>query len=231
MSLFKNLSNDASIKQDQDNISNNQYGPWETNVYDVVIDLVYLDESPGGAINTNFVFKTQDGNTLKQTIYISSGKEKGQLNYSVRADGGKYYLPGFVTANDIALLTVGNELLELEPEMKVISIYNKELSKVAPTKREVLTELLGQEVTLAVKRVTKDKYNSPGETVTINEIAKVFRTSDKKTSNEIKSESEATFYEKWKEKNAGKDVIKTGEKEPVKPTEDKPPVKKLIFNK
>lgn len=204
MTTFKNLTIDSSIEQDKDTLGGSKFSPWESGIYDAAIDLAYVDESKGGATGISFVFKTQEGKELRKTIYVTSGKEKGQLNYYVNKDGIKKYLPGFIQANDICLLAVGEELSDLETETKVLSIYNKEQGKEVPTKKEVLISLLGKDITLGVTKVIEDKYNAPGETRIINDISKVFRTSDRMTANEIRSEAKvAEFHTAWVEKNTG----------------------------
>ena len=231
MSLFKNLTVSSDIEQDKDTLGTSKFAPWESGAYDVVIDLAYVEESKGGAMGVNFVFKTQDGKELNQTIYMTSGKEKGQLNYYVSKDGAKHYLPGFTLVNDICLLTLGEEIKDLETETKVLSIYNYDAKKELPTKKEVLTDLLGKDVTLGIQKVLEDKYNKPGETRTVNVISKVFREADKKTTNEVRSESAAEFYPTWVEKNAGILVNKVGKSKQETPfaPDDKP--KKSLFSK
>lgn len=205
MSIFKKLATDTSIELDKDTLgSGSKFGPWESGVYETVIDLAYVDESKGGAISVNLTFKTQEGKELRQTIYITSNKEKGQLNYYVTPEGVKKYLPGFTTINDLCLLTVGEELSDLETETKVLSLYDHAARKEVPTKKEVITELMGKDITLGVVKVIEDKFNAPGETRTVNEISKVFRSTDQMTSNEIRAEeTEATFCKEWAEKNTG----------------------------
>jgi hypothetical protein len=232
--MFKKLATDATIEADKDTLGGSKFGPWDSGVYDAVIDLAYVEESKGGAIGINFTFKTQEGKELKQTIYVTSGKEKGQLNYYVGKDGNKHYLPGFTVANDICLLANGEELSDLETETKVLSIYSHDAGKEVPTKKEVLTDLIGKDITLGIQKVIEDKYNSPGETRTVNNISKVFRTADHMTTNEIRSEAEeATFYAQWAEKNTGIVIDKTGKGKgstaAPSATEDKP--KKSLFSK
>ena len=211
MSLFKNLAVDLTIQADKDVLGGSKFGAWESGVYDTVIELAYVDESKGGAMNINFVFKTAEGKELRQHIYVTSGKEKGQTNYYTDKDGNKKYLPGFTQANDLCLLSAGEALSDIETETKTISLYSSEQKKEVPTKKEVLVDLIGKEVTLGVVKVIEDKYNKPGETRTINDISKVFRTSDHLTANEIRSEeTEATFYAAWKEKNTGIVINKAG---------------------
>lgn len=231
MSLFKNLAVDSTIQADKDVIGGSKFGAWESGAYDTVIELAYVDESKGGAMNINFVFKTQDGKELRQQIYVTSGKEKGQTNFYTDKDGNKKYLPGFTQANDICLLSSGEALSDIETETKTLSLYSFEQKKEVPTKKEVLVDLIGKEITLGVVKVIEDKYNKPGETRTINDISKVFRTSDRMTANEIRSEeTEATFYAAWKEKNTGIVINKAG-KNGAAPAATADAPKKSLFGK
>lgn len=231
MSLFKNLAVDSTIQADKDVIGGSKFGVWDSGVYDTVIELAYVDESKGGAMNINFVFKTQEGKELRQQIYITSGKEKGQTNFYTDRDGNKKYLPGFTQVNDLCLLAMGEALSDIETETKTISLYNYDQKKDVPTKKEVLTDLIGKEITLGVVKVIEDKYNKPGETRTINDISKVFRTSDKMTANEIRSEEpEASFYKAWAEKNTGIVINKSG-KNGTAPAATPDAPKKSLFSK
>ena len=213
MSLFKNLKTDDSIQGDKDSLGGFSVLP--SGAYDMVIDMAYIDSSEGGAMSCNLTFKDSVGKSLKVTEWMTSGIAKGQLNYYVDKQGNKKYLPGFNTVNAICLLANGTEIADMEAEEKVLSIYNPELKKEAPTKKQVLMDLLGKEITLGVIKEVVDKtskdsngqYVPTGETREQNVIDKVFRTSDKMTVAEIKAESEeASFFNQWVEKN--KDVTK-----------------------
>lgn len=201
MSIFSNLKTSEEIQEDTDTIGSRIL---ESDAYDFTIEMAYVDQSKGGAMNVNFTFKNAQGQQLKQTIYITSGEAKGKLNYYVDKQGNKKYLPGFNIVNAISLLTVGQELGDLEPEEKTLNVWNFDLNKQAPANKPVLMELLGKEITLGVLKIIEDKYNAPGETRIINDINKAFRTSDKKTVQEIKAQDDAGFYEKWVEANKGK---------------------------
>jgi hypothetical protein len=126
---------------------------------------------------------------------------------------------------------MGEALSDIETETKTISLYNYDQKKDVPTKKEVLTDLIGKEITLGVVKVIEDKYNKPGETRTINDISKVFRTADKMTDNEIRSEEkEASFYKAWAEKNTGIVINKSG-KGGTTPAATADAPKKSLFSK
>ena len=215
MGLFDNLKTDSSIEEEKDTLGGG-FRTLDTGIYNCTMSLAYIDYSKGGAMSVNMVFKTEEGKELKQTQYITSGKEKGCKNYYETKDGKKRYLPGFNIVNDICLLTVGKEISELDPEEKTIPIYNPDLGKEAPTKRNVLMDLKDQEVTLGIIKKKEPKYNDPSQVREVNEINKVFRTKDSFTVAEIKSQADAPdFYTKWSERYTSDYVLdKTNGKKP-----------------
>jgi hypothetical protein len=216
MSVFSNLVIEDDIQDENDSVGG--FKRLESDIYNFIIDLAYVDKADSGAMSVNFVFKSPE-HELKQQFYITSGDKKGNLNYFTDKKDQKRYLPGFNSVNHICLLTTGEQLVNMETETKVINIYNPELKKEAPTKREVMMDLLGKEISLGVLRVVQPKRvkdsvgnytESSTETVTINEVDKIFRTADMKTVQEIKAEKEeADFYKAWLEKNKGVDRVKT----------------------
>src|SRR5271170_5746677 len=104
MSLLKNLSTDDSIFNEKDSVGNG--GPVESGLYPATISLAYVTKAASEALGLVLVAKTASGRDVKQTLWMSSGKEKGGKNYYEK-DGQKHYLPGFLIANSLALLTVG----------------------------------------------------------------------------------------------------------------------------
>lgn len=211
MNLF---NTDVKVEEEVDTLGGGSF-TWDTGLYDVVVDSVYMDQSSGGAWNLNFVFKTADGKTLNSTQYVTSGTAKGTRNYYETKDGKKKYLPGFVTANDIAVCATGKELKDLEPENKIVEIYDFDLKKKVPTEKPVFMDIIGKPLKLGVHKVKeyKNVKNDAGEYVPsadikeFNEISKAF-TVDGFTTVELKAgATEAEFITKWVEKNT-KDFVK-----------------------
>ena len=211
--MFDRLQEDSSIQAETDSLGG--FGPLDSGLYNMKIDSAYYTESKGGAIALNFQFTGSNKESLKQSLYLTSGKEKGGHNYYVGKDGEKKYLPGFVIANSIALLAAKKRISELSAEEKTIMLYNADpsIKKEVPTKVKMVVGLLGKEITLGILRQTVDKtklndatgaYEATGETRDENEIVKVFRTSDGKTVAEILAKAEtAEFKEKWAGKWTG----------------------------
>lgn len=204
MSLLANLTTSTDIEDEKDVVGGG-YSPLESGLYPATIRLAYLQKSAGGALSLILNMETDSKREIRQTLWMTSGDAKGNLNYFVNKDGEKQYLPGFTHANALALLTVGKEISQLEPEKKVINLYNKEAKGEVPTPVEMLTELLGQEILVGVIKQTVDKttkaddgsYVPTGETRDENEIDKFFRARDRKTTAEIRAQKDAVFADTW----------------------------------
>lgn len=212
MSILANLTTDSSIANEKDSIGGGSR-VFESGIYTFTIQHAYIGKSSGGAISLNLNLKTEDNKELKQQLWMTSGSAKGGKNYYVDKNGDKQYLPGFLMANSLCLLSLGKEISELDTEQKVIPLYSTEAKAEVPTKVDMLMDLIGKEITAAVFKQTVDKtkknestgaYEPTGETREENEIDKFFRTSDKKTTAEIRAQAgEATFIHTWEKKYAG----------------------------
>ena len=209
MSVTDLLKTDDDIQGEEDRLGGG--GLFDSDIYDAKVTMAYLGESKGGAISLNVHFEI-DGRTLRQTFWMTSGKEKGQKNYYINKNDEKRYLPGFNMANALSLLTVAKEIGNLDaPESKVINLWDFEQSKEVPTEVPVYTQLLNETVRLGVIRQIVDKtakqdngsYAPTGETREENEVDKMFRARDNKTTTEIRAKADATFHDKWLEKNQG----------------------------
>lgn len=202
MSLLAHLKRDDSIQGSTDR---GNYTPLTTDVYSFTIESAYLTTSNSGATGVVFSFKSPT-ESLRETIYITSGKEKGALPYYVdKRTSEKKYLPGYILFSDICRLSVDKEIHELSPEEKIVKVYNKEQSKEVPTSVQMLTELLGTEIKLGVLQVMQDKYQEPTEFISINSIDKTFHNDTGLTVTEAEAGmEEGEFINKWLEVNKDK---------------------------
>ena len=210
MSLLKKLTTDASIENETDSVG--YAGALDSGVYLVTIELAYVIEAEGGATGLVLNAKTADDREIRQTLWMTSGRAKGSKNYYER-DGKKHYLPGFLHAQSLALLTVGKDISDLELETKVVKVYNRESKAEVPTPVEMVVDLLGKEIYLGIQRQTVDRtikndagvYVPTGETREENEIDKLFRASDKLTTAEIRAEAtEPAYFNTWSTRFSGK---------------------------
>ena len=206
MSLLKNLTSDATIKGETDSVGSG--GVVESGLYESTITMAYFEKSKGGALGMFLTAKTDSGNEIKQTLWMTSGTAKGGKNFYEK-DGVKNFLPGYLAANSIALLACAKEVNALETEEKVVKVYSYEAKAEVPTKVECAVELIGQKVILGIIKQTVDKtkqgddgeYHATGETRDENELDKVFRARDRMTTAEIRSGAEtALFADTWADK-------------------------------
>lgn len=210
MSLLKSLTIDQSIANEKDTLGGVQV--LESGLYLAKVTLAYLTKADSEALGLVFEAKTELGQTIRETIYMTSGKAKGGSNYYTDKEGKKQYLPGFLMCNALSLLTVGKDISDIDTEDKVVKVYSKEAKAEVPTKVPMLTELLGHEILIGLVKQTVDKtkkndatgvYEPTGETRDQNVIDKLFRASDRKTTTEIRANAPATFVEAWSTKHTG----------------------------
>lgn len=211
MSLLKSVVSDESIANEKDSIGGT--GPLDSGLYTFKVAMAYVNKATSGALGLVLSLKDADNHEVRQTLWMTSGTAKGGKNYYEK-DGAKHYLPGFLHANSIALLTTGKEISELDTEQKVINLYSFEAKAEVPTKVDAVMDLIGKEVMVGLIKQTVDKtkkndatgvYESTGETRDENEIDKIFRASDRMTTAEIRAKAtEAVFAETWSAKWTGK---------------------------
>lgn len=214
MSLLKSMSTDANIAGERDSLGGSRL--LESGAYKAKVEHAYVATSEGGALGLFLAFKTADGQEIRSTQWMTSGTAKGRKNTYQDNKGDTQYLPGFLMANSLALLTTGKEINQLDTEEKVIKLYNKEAKAEIPTKVQMITDMVGQDIVIGVVKQTVDKtvknettgqYEPNGETRDENEIDKFFcgkEGFENMTTTEIQAKAtEASFYDKWVEKNAG----------------------------
>jgi hypothetical protein len=203
MSALKNLTSDESISNEKDSVGGG--GTLASGLYPAKITLAYVTTSSGGATGLVLHAKTSEGRDIRSTQWMTSGTAKGAKNFYEK-DGVKNYLPGFLLAQSLALLTCGKELSDMDTEQKVANVYSFDVKAEVPTKVDMVMDLLGKEVVIGLIRQTVDKnvkdgngvYVPSGETRDENEIDKFFRASDRKTTAEIRAKAEeAVFVNTW----------------------------------
>lgn len=212
MSFLKNLQSDSSIQDEKDNLGGGS-SVLDSNIYLSTITLAFLTTSDGGAMALNIRAKTEDGEEIRQQLWMTSGTAKGCKNYYEDKNGEKKYLPGFLMANALSLLTTGKEISEQDTEEKVVSLWSSAAKAEVPTKVPMFMDMLNKQVIFGLMKQTVDKtvkdergkYVPSGETREENEIDKVFHAESRKTTAEIRAQApKATFIDQWVAKWAGK---------------------------
>lgn len=229
--MLNTLTKPQNVETEKDTLGGGSF-LLDSDIYDMVIDTAWVGKSKGGAMNVNLVLKA--GNkTLRQTIYITSGDNKGNKTTYTDKDGKEHYLPGFSQIDSMCLLAVGKSITELGTTKKVIKVFDPSVRKEVPTEVDMLMDLLGATVKVGVlkqivdktaQNATTGKYEPTGETREINEIDKFFRSRDGMTTAEIRAgEATATFHDTWHKAN--KDVVQNKAKGTAagRPTAGMPP--------
>lgn len=219
MSLFKNLVSDDSIQNETDSLGGG--GAVESGLYNLIIKNAYVRKADSEAMGIVLVLlNPETKKEFRFTEWITSGKDKGCKN-TYEKDGVTHYLPGYNNINAVCLLTVGKELPAMTTEEKLVPIYDGTAKKEVPTKTEVMTDLIGQEITVGILQILENKTKWDASTKTrtvlpetqkINQLDKVFRTRDHMTVAEVRAQAtEPAFYAAWGEKNNGvtRDKTKT----------------------
>jgi len=226
MSFLKNLKSDETIQNESDNLGG--AGLLDSDAYLLDIKLAYITTADSGAVALNIRATTEDGKEVRQQFYMTSGTAKGGKNHYEDKNGEKKYLPGFLTANALALLTTGKEISEQDTEEKVVALWSSTAKAEVPTKVPMLMDMLGKQVIAGVIKQTVDKtkkneatgqYEATGETKEENEIDKLFQASTRRTTAEIRAGAqEGAFIDSWiakwkgKVKNKAKGVDGSGAK-------------------
>lgn len=183
------------------------FAAWNSDIYVGKIKNAYAGQSAGGARNVTLIFD-HNGKEYRETVYVTTSKEKGSVNYYVK-DGKKYGLPGFYVINDICIIASGIALEDQETEEKVVNIYDFEERKELPQSVPVLVDLLGKEIALGILKSEENvsekvngEYVATDKTREVNTIDKVFHPELKLTVSEAtKGLKEGEFWDKWLEKN------------------------------
>ena len=208
--MFNTMTTDG-MEQQEDRLGG--FSVKESGIYTGKIKAAYAGKSKGGAISVSIIVDLS-GSEYRETIYITN--KKGE-NFFTSPDNKKVPLPGFSVINDICLMTSGEPLSAQETEEKVINLYDYDAKKELPTKVDMLTGLIGHEISLGILKTIEDKnvddgtgkWVASGETREVNSTNKVFHTETKMTSAEaLNGAEEAKFWDSWAEKNTGKTINK-----------------------
>lgn len=204
-------------KQSNERIGGGGY-IWKSGVHKATIKMVYMNQAKSGAVSFNIVMENAEGQTMKEAMYIRSGKAKGNKTFYEK-EGKAYPLPGYASAESLCIAAVGKQLPEVldAVEKKTVKIYDFDAGKEMPQERPVPMELINTAITVAVVEQLEDKnkkdssgnYVPTGETRQTN-ASRFFGNADGFTAEEITAKAEeATKFDAWAEKNAGKVVDKT----------------------
>lgn len=204
MSLFgKGYAAEAEKPQDF------QKRTLDTGIYEGVVRMAFAGQSSGGAASITLELALDNGKTYKETMYVSN--KKGENTYVDKNDKVQY-LPGFLTANQLALFATGKDLFELEPdiETRTIKLYDFNAQKELPTDVPCLVPLLDQRVLVVIEEYEDEKkskqgneYIPTGEIQLKNQIIKVLQPGTRLTAVEVDEGKTEPAYANDRESKAG----------------------------
>lgn len=203
-----NLGADVKVEEEKDVIGGRVV--LNTAVYPGLIDLCYLDASTGGAKNINIHFKTENGDVIRETVYISN--KAGSFTYKDKDTGEPKPLPGYSQMDAFFKAVTGKGIAEQITEEKTISLYDKDANKELPVKRTVFMDVHKQPIAAGIYKVEEEKTTKEsnytqgtGEFYEKNAFDKWFDADTGLTAVEkAANKTEAEFLPKWMEKNEGK---------------------------
>ncbi len=189
----------------------------DTAVYDFTIDSAYMGKSQGGALSLNLVC-TSGSQSLRQTIYVTSGDAKGNKATYMDKEGNARPLPGMSQANAICQLALNVDLGDLDTEEKIMKLYDFTAKAELDTKVQMVMALLGKKISFGVQKHIVDKnvkndagvYVPSGDTKQENVIDKIFQAETHLTLSErTAGMTSGEFVTKWAEKWNGEVVDKS----------------------
>ena len=211
MSLFKSLQT-TGLEESRDSLGGFTL---ESDIYAGKIKVAYAQPAASGALGIVMLFDF-GGKEYRETVYVTN--KKGENFYLNKNDATKKVpLPGFTTADDICLIVTGKPLCEQVTEEKVANVYDNDAKKELPKSVQMLVDLVGQDIRVAIKKSIEnksvrqgDEYVLTAETREVNSIEKVFHPELHLTVVEARSGQEvAKFHDAWLERNKGKTTDKT----------------------
>lgn len=217
--LLGNIDSAAPQVEEKDVIFTG--GQPDSGLYPGTITLAYLSESQKGAVALNLHFTSDGGRKIKNTIYFTSGKEKGKKTYYENKNGDRENLPGFSTAQALSLMTTGEEFLVAanDTETKTVKLYDFDAKAEVPKQVEAIPAMMGERVVLGIVKTLENKrklneksgkFEPVAETREVIEIDKVFQDETLLTVIEVTKEvEEAKFVHDWETRFAGKTIDKT----------------------
>lgn len=205
--MFGNMTKDG-LEASGDRIGGG--GLFDSGVYTGKVKLAYAGKSAGGAAFMA-VHLDLGGKEYRETIYISN--KAGENFYVDKNDPKKKQpMPGFVTIDELCMMTTGLPLAEQDFTDKVVSLYDFDTKKDVPQNVPCMLDVMGKDITVAIFKDTVDKqekdsqgqYQNTGKTREENVIDKFFHADSGRTTTECLAGMEtAIFLPKWKEKNTG----------------------------
>lgn len=205
----KNITTSSEVQEAEDFLGGGGSFTVPSDIYVATIKNAYGEVAESGAMGVVFEFELEGReNTYTETMYVTN---RNGENFYKRNDK-EFELPGFIQANDICLVAVGEGLFDIDTEDKLVEVWDRESKKRIPRERPVLVDLIGKTVSLGIletrenktkKNESTGKWEPVNEEIIRNSINKVWDTESQLTVFEARNEKDPEFYDLWLDKNKG----------------------------
>lgn len=208
------LPSGVTQEVESDEVRSNK--PLPTNVYDAVIQLMYLDAYASGAKNVNIVAKIGNKD-FKETICISN--KAGSFVYKDKQTGEDKPMVGYSQIDAFLKAVTGKGISEQTIEEKQIKIYDYEKKEDVAVPRSVFMDTVKKPVKLALQELHEEKttkesnyQQGTGEFYEKNSIVKILDAETGQTVKEKAANAEASFAKNWLDSFKDKPYIKKAKK-------------------
>jgi hypothetical protein len=185
-----------------------------SSIYKGIINLCYIDKSPKGAINVNIHFKTEAGDVIRETVYISN--QAGGFTYKDKNTGEDVPLPGYSQMNSFFKAVTGKGIAEQSKEEKTIKVWDNDAKAEVPAQRLVFMDVHNKPIAAGILKISEEKTTKEsnykqgtGEFFDKNEFSKWFDADTGLTTVEkAAGVTNPEFFNDWKTKNEGKVITR-----------------------
>jgi hypothetical protein len=210
------LSPEVTIEEDKDVLGGG--GPLSTDIYDMVCEYMYLDQTKSGAVMAYGNFKeVNTGRNVRFSECVMS-KKSGTLKatYTDKKSGKEKPLPGYSKVFHLAQI-VGLDIQDLSGlacEKRALKLWDKELRKETDQEKNVLVDLLGKPLKVAVYKVLETKMEDDGtgswdiptsEEFAKNDLVKWFNTDGLTLEEVANGTGDELFADQWLKAHKGKE--------------------------
>ena len=178
----------------------------ETGLYEMIVDVAYMDKSPAGAEAMKIHLKMADGSPqeVREAFWVASRDSKNNQTFYLTKNGKKRDLPGFVQATQVANITCNKPLLDLVEEKKVIKLWNSANQAEENTEIRHLPEIVGKPILVGVLKIRDNKNEKVGNEYVptaaerfFNEVDKVFHPNGLSITEKAAVETTPAFKDRW----------------------------------
>lgn len=187
-------------------------GALDSGIYPTKLKNAYVHIADSGAQAMNIEVEVEGGRTQRHQLWVSN--KDGEIFYT-DSNGKKKYMGGFLIADALAMLATGGEagIQDLETEEKILAIYDFDKGQDVNKKVEAFVDLFGLEFQAGIIKHVKPKKTKVGdeyvesetETITVNELDKVFSEEGFTTIELMEEAEEPDFIHKWLARWEGKE--------------------------